>query len=236
MLSRGNTGAYAEEYSPFAIGGKGVFDHVRRAVSADRMAPYLAEASGEPELALRLYEWDSAVAAGFHRLLEQLEIALRNAVHREMAVLAGQVTWWDSSTIVLIDPALAMLREANARVARRGAGAVRPGDIVAALSFGFWVSLFGSGRSANYEMTLWRPGLRHALPAYAGTRAELHLRLESLRLFRNRVAHHEPIFRRHLAADHASVSGLLAGISPEFAAWVAAFDEVPAVLARRPLT
>ena len=43
--------------------------------------------------------------------------------------------------------------------------------MVAGLSVGFWDSLLGPGgrigrsnRKANYEMTLWRPALRDALP------------------------------------------------------------------------
>lgn len=203
-------------------------------VSVERMAPYLVASGNDGTAALRLYEWNSAVAASFHRLLEQLEIALRNAAHRELSALAGQPNWWDSPVIVLTNAGPAMIREARATVTRRGHHNRHPGDIVAALPFGFWVSLFSSGRAGNYEMTLWRPGLRHAVPGFSGTRNELHLRLDSLRLLRNRVAHHEPIFRRHLAADHASVVGLLGDISPEFAAWVTGFDEVPAVLARRP--
>ncbi len=212
-----------------------MFDEVQQAVSAERLGPYLTATAGNRGLALNVYEWNSAAAAGFHRLLEQLEIALRNAVHRELAALAGQVTWWDSSAITLINPGAAMLREAQTRVAQRDpTRKPAAGDIVAALSFGFWVSLFSGGKSANYEMTLWRPGLRHAVPGFAGTRADLHLRLDSLRLLRNRVAHHEPIFRRHLAADHASVLGLLGDISPGFAGWVTGFDDIPTILARRP--
>lgn len=211
-----------------------MFAEVRQAVSAERMAPYVAAVCGDQLRALHLYEWNSAVAAGFHRLLEQLEIALRNAVHRELEVLAGRSDWWQSPAITLIDPGQSMLREARARVALRRGGPATSGDIVATLSFGFWVSLFSAGKGANYEMTLWRPGLRHALPGFAGTRTALHLRVDSLRLLRNRVAHHEPIFGRHLAADHASIVGLLGDISVPFAAWVAGFDEVPAILARQP--
>jgi hypothetical protein len=211
-----------------------VFEDVRQTVSTERMAPYLDAADSQPDLALRLYEWNGQVSAGFHRLLEQLEVALRNAVHRELTVLAGQSNWWDNPAIALTHPCPSMIRSANAEISRRGRSIVQPGDVVAALSFGFWVSLFSSGRSANYEMTLWRPGLRLALPTFGGTRAELYLRLHSLRLLRNRVAHHEPIFRRHLAADHASVLGLLGDISPGFASWVAGFDEIPAILAQRP--
>jgi hypothetical protein len=136
--------------------------------------------------------------------------------------------------VTLINPGLSMIRDARATAARRTSVGVLPGDIVAALPLGFWVSLFSAGRSANYETTLWRPALRHSIPGYKGPRAELHFRLDALRLLRNRVAHHEPIFRRHLAADHASVLGLLADISPGFASWVAGFDEIPAILAQRP--
>lgn len=56
----------------------------------------------------------------------------------------------------------------------------------------------------DYDMMLWRPALHRASPNARLRRVDAHSRLDQLRMFRNRIAYHEPIFMRHLAADHAS--------------------------------
>jgi len=113
---------------------------------------------------------------------------------------------------------------------------LRPGPIVAdqlvaELNLGFWVSLLGRG--SNYETRLWRPALRWAFPGYSGTRQVLHRELDHLRTFRNRIAHYEAIYHRHLEADHQSVLRVIGHISPDVATWVAHNDRVTEVLARR---
>ena len=99
--------------------------------------------------------------------------------------------------------------------------------VVAALSFGFWVSLTGSGgrltsgSKANYEMTLWRPALRRAFPHREKlTRKQVHRPLNDLRTLRNRIAHHEPIFARDLAGDHERILDVAGWISPTMATWI----------------
>lgn len=78
-------------------------------------------------------------------------------------------------------------------------------DIVAELPFGFWVSLL----SRRYDRHLWVPALYKAFPGYRGTRESLRDNFETMRLFRNRIMHHEPVHHRHLAADHAKIYRLL---------------------------
>ena len=63
--------------------------------------------------------------------------------------------------------------------------------------------------------------------------ATLQSRTESLRLFRNRIAHHEPIFGRHLAADHASILLVAGWLEPDVRRWIADHSRVPGTLARR---
>jgi hypothetical protein len=57
-----------------------------------------------------------------------------------------------------------------------------------------------------------------------------------MRLFRNRIAHHEPIHYRHLAADYATILLILGWVSPDFAAWVDGRSRVPVLLAAKPAT
>jgi hypothetical protein len=203
---------------------------IREAMSAERLAPYEADCAGDGAAALRLYSWNLEVSAAVWGPLNCLEVVCRNAMHRELSTLFGRPDWWFATGVGLHLPAERMVEEARQELARQGKVAT-PGRIVAELRFGFWVSLLGKGN--GYEMRLWRPGLCQAFPGHRGPCRPLHRDLNSVRLFRNRIAHHEPIFRRHLAADHATVMRLIAAVSPETAEFARQRDRVPAVLARR---
>ena len=188
-----------------------ILDALFAALSPERMATYIAAAGGERERALRLYTWNTAISAAFYGPLQGLEVALRNALHRELTAAYGPA-WYD-------DPACGLDAGATSRIAaakdnlRRGGYAVDPPHVVAELPFGFWVSLLGRGGRAptlgaprrNYEMTLWRPCLHKAFRQERLRRVEAHRPLDYLRTLRNRIAHHEPIFTRHLAADYHSI-------------------------------
>ncbi|GAA1880408.1 hypothetical protein GCM10009687_55860 [Asanoa iriomotensis] len=117
-------------------------------------------------------------------------------------------------------------------MARRADG--KPGHVVAALPFGFWVGLVSAGRGRNYETMLWRPAIHRAFPHYRGPRPPVHQRLETLRLLRNRIAHHEPIHSRHLAADYGSLLSVAGWLSPAFEGWIKSTSRIPALLAGRP--
>lgn len=66
-----------------------------------------------------------------------------------------------------------------------------PGDVIAELKFAFWVSLLGR----SYDATLWRQCLHKGFQSGRGRRrSDVHGRLNAIRRFRNRVAHHEPIY------------------------------------------
>jgi hypothetical protein len=62
----------------------------------------------------------------------------------------------------------------------------------------------------------------------------VHQPLDLLRLLRNRIAHHEPIFQRPLQDEHRSILEIVSWISPEMAAWIAHHSTVPSVIAARP--
>ena len=160
---------------------------------------------------------------------------LRNAVHRQLVERYG-LAWYTNLDTGLDRGALGRIRQAIADLTRDGS----PNDsplIRATLSFGFWVSLLGSGgrlesgRKANYEMTLWRPALRQVFAHCATlTRRQAHGPLNDLRILRNRIAHHEPIFMRNLTADHARILEVTGWISPGVRTWIAHHSRLPALL------
>lgn len=214
---------------------------IEMSLSPERFATYLAGSGGDREAAARLYTWNTAVSAAFYGPLQALEISLRNAMHAQLSNAYG-VAWYDSVKPGLDQGASRRITEAKADLRRNGY-AVDPPHLIASLSFGFWVSLLGPGgymdrtrtRKANYEMTLWRPALRGAFPHVAPlNRVGAHRPLNFLRTLRNRIAHHEPVFSRHLQQDYQSALELTGWISPHMRAWVEAHCRAPKLLGLPP--
>jgi hypothetical protein len=98
------------------------------------------------------------------------------------------------------------------------------------LTFGFWVSLL----SVQYDRSFWVPALHRAFPGYHGRRGSLHDNLEAMCYLRNRVMHHEPVYHRDLAADHAKIYRLIDYVQPDATALLRRLDRVPEILAARP--
>ena len=193
------------------------------AISKERFATYLKLARGDRRRALKLYAYNAALGGAFHGPLQALEVTLRNAAHDTMTT-ASSVRWFESPQ--LYQPQRDALTKAKDKLGV-GMGTLDPGRIVAELSFGFWVALFAK----RYEAALWRTTLYRCFDP-TPARRHLHDRLNSLLTLRNRVAHHEPIVRRKLQADHDAILWVLGMLSPEIADWVRHHSRVPQVLAQ----
>ncbi|WP_103351017.1 hypothetical protein [Amycolatopsis sp. CA-128772] len=200
---------------------------VREALSSPRFAPYLAKAGGDLAAAIELYWWNVDVSAAFYFPLHCLEVALRNALHRQLSESFGRDDWWSVAPLRKKGPQLVAV--ARRKLTERG----RPGtadNVVAELSLGFWVSLV----SRNYTRDLWVPYLHKVFPRYPGGRGALHHDLTTVLLFRNRIMHHEPIHHRHLEADHRTIRRVLDYLSPAMITQLEPYDRVERTLKQRP--
>jgi hypothetical protein len=110
------------------------------------------------------YTWNIEVSSAFWGAVHVLEVSLRNAENQQLTRRYNRLDWW------------------------------RHPDVVAALPFGFWSGLLAPGGSAQYETKYWQTFLHKAFPQFLGPRSQLYRDVDSLRLFRNRIAHHEPVF------------------------------------------
>ena len=213
-----------------------ILDDLEASFSPERMSRYLSAVQGDREKALHLYAWNTAMGAAFYGPLQGLEVALRNAMHRQLVGCYG-ADWYDNPSAGLDAGCLERIAKAKAEVAHAGHKAGPP-RFVAALSFGFWISLLGTGgridgagRKADYERTLWRPALRGSFPHRATlTRKQARSPLDCLRTLRNRIAHHEPIFARDLSEDHQRILDVTGWISPRVRTWIEGHSRVPTLL------
>jgi len=188
-----------------------------------RLTTYLAATGGDLTSALEMYDWNADISGAFITSVHYLEIGLRNSLDiAAMEHLGGG--WLESNRL---KPRSA----AKVRSARQQAGGTQAshGKVVAELTFGFWVSLL----AVEYNRRLWQPAFRFAF-ALPVQRGKLHHDLDEVRQLRNRVAHHEPIFQRDLAADYDRILNTAERISPALECHIAARSRIPALLLIRP--
>ena len=184
--------------------GSWTLDAAVKWLSRPRLQRYLDPAGQDLDLAMRLYQWNTATSAAAMVELAHLEVAMRNAYVRRISVRYPD---WLSPTSKLwtrqIGNAKRRGAQGNANTktlaslerARRGLKCgVTPDRIIANVTFGLWCSLTDQYR----EPTIWTPMLRHAYPP--GTkRGKVHRMARNVNAFRNRVAHHEPLFSKTTA-------------------------------------
>lgn len=198
-------------------------------ISASRLAPFLKAAGGNLDAALALYHWHARVAAACFLTMHHLEVLVRNAIDGELGNEhpdAPLTQTWLMDFDVLRPDAVKQVIVAVERLEK--GKAITRGRVIAALSFGFWSGLFGG----RYE-ELWRHRLRHAFP-HAKERKDLSARMDPLRRFRNRLAHHDSILNQPIQERHSQMLELAAFVDPLAGEWLATTSDVQRLLSQRP--
>ncbi|MEO0684953.1 MAG: hypothetical protein AAFY76_07885 [Cyanobacteria bacterium J06649_11] len=199
---------------------------LEQSFSKERMAIYVHEARGNKQRAFQLYAWNSAIASTIAICLQGLEITLRNKCNE--ALVRNHGNRWlfnlplrgnDSQQIAR---AIETLRKQNKEVA--------PASLIPELSFGFWISLL----RPTYTHTLWNKALRHAFSRKKLSPKAIYPPFNHLRILRNRIAHHEPILKRHLEKNYDNINEKLEWLCTETAQWVAHHNSFHEIMKSRP--
>ena len=206
--------------------------------SCQRLGPYLSETNGDLKKAIHLYERNTLLSQAFYRPLQGLEVAFRNTIHNQLTKAFQREDWWCVASIGILksrqaNALLSILERLHEQEVQKQRKLLKlkkkeeipfghsiptplPGKVVAELSFGFWVGIIGPG----YSESLWMPHLHKAFPNTRKSRSECHKPLNKIRLLRNRIAHHEPIFTRNLKYDYSLILEIIGWINEDAARWV----------------
>jgi hypothetical protein len=216
-----------------------LINSVRKSLSAARLGTYEAAsgATGDEDLAaLTLYAWNASISAALLAPLHLCEVVVRNGLAEAIEQVYGpQWPWSPGFERSLPDPQ----RDWSPR---RELGSVRrrfttTGKVIPELKFVFWQKLL----IVNHDHRLWIPYLNQVFPnldpaiPIPALREGFHDDLEALRLLRNRIAHHEPIFVRNLAAEYQRMTRLVEGRCKVTKKWMeGTCANVPVLLAQKP--
>lgn len=204
--------------------------------SNKRMERYFILYPNDEERAIRHYQSNIQLTEAFYTSLSVLEVALRNALSRELKTMTGREDWY---SIFPNTPGLTKLNRYVTQASKQIAGRheqITPSKIIAELTLGFWVSLL----NAEYERLLWKD-LRRAfpyLPKKERQRKNVSAPLNRFRAFRNRVFHNESICwnMRRVQEIHRELLLLLGWINKDLPIWlkdIDRFDDVQTKIIRK---
>lgn len=150
---------------------------------------------------------------------------MRNCLNSELANIYGE-EWFRDPQVPLNNDSRRMIFDAVEEL-KRDRRDTSPGKVIAELKFSFWVGLLGP----QYDATIWRKCLYKAFLAGGGKpRKTIHARFNAVRRFRNRIAHHEPIFHKPpISATHTEIIESIGWMCKQTAAWAkhhSRFDDV----------
>lgn len=203
------------------------------ALSPVRLGTYINATGFSPQAkTLDIYVWNALVSGAFFSALHVCEVVIRNAISDAVESKFGPDWPWDAG----FERTLGKYWKLELQRARRGIPHGSTGKVIAELKFAFWCNML----TAAQDQHLWNANIRVVFPflplplSIAGARAMLHDDMEKLRLLRNRIAHHEPIFAYPLVDHQIRILRLVQLRSSDTRKWLDHWEIMSATIAARP--
>lgn len=200
----------------------------------------------ELSVVLARYQWNLQLAEAMLPSLNYLEVGLRNAINRMVGSIYG-ADW-------LIDPSpqiqfseidVKQINDIKADILKHKGRRATHNDVVAQLNFGFWVALFHKRHMGGIWSRAKEP-MAHIFPQMSasfwahdelqGRQQQIKNLLDSVKALRNRIAHHEPIWKQTPTAldVHQDCIDLIRAMSPAAADELAKIDRFASVYSAGP--
>ena len=166
-----------------------LYTDTQRLFSPARMQKYLRACKGNKEKAMKLYSYNARLSQAFFGVVSLFEVVLRNAINEHYLRTLGN-DWIVKQAV----PNGLLEHEANEVSFTQNAylkeGVYSHDKMVGSFTFGFWTYLF---TKRNYKI-----GGKTLLQIFPNrvkgtTQKQVYADITSIREFRNRIAHHEPI-------------------------------------------
>ncbi|PSU40518.1 Abi family protein [Photobacterium phosphoreum] len=195
-------------------------------LSKERLNPYMSKVGNVHNRAFNLYLYNARIAKAFLFPLHILEVTLRNRIQGVLSTEYCSSWHQDSKFRDLLQP---QGRQSLDR-AQQKARSDNIEDIIANSTFEFWTYLLHK----DYD-DFWRKHIT-ALIGNSTTRGKLFDLIKNINLFRNRIAHHEPILDKSFKLRYNDILEALKYLNPEVCDWVKAHSTIDATIKTEPST
>lgn len=213
---------------------------ITRAISQPRLEPYIRACFFNRRLAIDLYRWNAEISGAFLAPIQLCEVTVRNAIVETLERVYGHNWPWSSAfERSLPDPRPPSGRpifSPRRELVRTRNRMTLPGKVVAELKFAFWVELL----TRRHNDRLWRPYIRNSFPNLPERMTSrdaiiiLHNQLDKVKDVRNRIAHHEPIFKLDVQAQYKRIISLIHFCNQPTELWVQEFQDVTKLIKKMP--
>jgi hypothetical protein len=205
-------------------------------LSAQRILTYEQACGGiDDPCSADLYIWNAQISAALMVPLHICEVAIRNAAAAAIESKYGPNWPWNNTFVTsLPNPGIRYNPRADLIKVRNTE--TTTGKVIPELKFVFWEKLF----TKRHDNRLWDPYLRMVFPSADAalpiktTRLTIGQDLEAIRLLRNRIAHHEPIFTRNLIDDFSKICYLINLRCPITKDWMVNNQTVLDLISKKP--
>ncbi len=187
-------------------------------ITEERLKPYLVVTNNDFDMAIELYLLYTRINESLYFPLQNIELIVRNSFYRVIANKYGK-DWIFEKRYLLQgrDKSNDLLIKQINSVIESKRGNIDSNDLISNLNFGFWTNLLDS----NFEVFFWRPCLRILFCNYSKVvlRKEIQTKLKFIKSIRNRVFHHESLFKYNLMDSYKEIIFFISLISDEFSKW-----------------
>lgn len=177
------------------------FEHI---MSAKRMKRYLEAMNNDTKKAMALYRYNLKLSQEMFTIVSCFEVALRNAIDRQLVPLFGEEWLKDSISqngifdVPRLEESRHIISKAYNRLTHNSS--YSHSKLIAELEFGVWKYMFSPRQYRATGQCLLRifPNKPRSSAEVQYNNSYIFNELDKVNSLRNRIAHHEPIcFKQH---------------------------------------
>lgn len=211
------------------------YNTFKKYFSEPRLHKFVNHNNGNLKKALLLYRSNLILSQAFYPILSVLEISLRNAIDKQLNNyfsdsnwLIKQKTGFMNDSLLNINPIPFYMKNNVNRVQSKLNSSATHDKILSQLTFGFWTEFF---HPKYYKILHGQPiHIFSNLPKHI-KRNNIYNKLNSIRVFRNRIYHYEPICFinstfdvKHLKNIYSEIIELIQWFDNDLFEWVSKID------------
>jgi len=222
--------------------------------SSERISKYVVATNNHKARTVMLYKMNMALSQAFMPLICLLEVTLRNNIDAVLSnkfkngnwIISQKQGFMNDSRLQYIDKYthkstdnryhLKQVENAEKKIRNEGRK-ITNGRIISEQTFGFWTSFYSK---TIYKILQGAPIHAFSNRTLLCNRNIIFSELEQIRIFRNRISHHEPICFNtsnqidfsHATSIYKSIINIIDWIDPEINSFLKEIDYVDITLRR----